>query len=229
MPDKARLASSRGARSARGGRALRAWAGTAPDGDREARPDPERSIELPLIAWGERRRAALARRRRLRRYGALATLGAAVLGLTTAWSPAPLLVWNASASAPLGLYRVRPSAPIKTDNMVVVWLPGPARALAARRRYLPAEVPAVKRVAAAAGARVCARGAAVSIGGRWVATRLAADRRGRSLPWWRGCRTLRAGEIFLLMRESADSFDGRYFGPTPSGDIVGTASLLWAR
>ena len=181
-----------------------------------------------MIAWGERRRAALARRRWRCRYGALAALGAAVLGLTMAWRPAPVLVWNASASAPLGLYRVRPGAPIETGDMVVVWLPGPARALADRRRYLPANVPAVKRVAAAAGARVCARGTAVWVGGRRVATRLAADHRGRPLPWWHGCRTLDSGEIFLLMRDSPDSFDGRYFGPSPRADLIGRATLLWS-
>jgi type IV secretory pathway protease TraF len=112
--------------------------------------------------------------------------------------------------------------------MVVVRLPRAARMLADRRRYLPWRVPAVKRVAASAGARVCARGAAILIDGRRIATRLAADRRGRPLPWWRGCRTLGTGEIFLLMRERRDSFDGRYFGPSARAEVIGRATLLWS-
>lgn len=228
MPDKTRGGPGRKPRPAHGRRAFEDRAGDVPGGDREARQDPARSAELPLIAWGERRRAALARHRRLCRCGVLVALGAAALLLTMAWRPAPLLVWNASASAPLGLYRVRPGATVSAGDMVIVWLPAGPRALAARRRYLPANVPAVKRIAATAGARVCARGNAVTVEGRRVATRLAADRRGRPLPWWHGCRTLDSGEIFLLMRDSPDSFDGRYFGPSPRADVIGRATLLWS-
>jgi conjugative transfer signal peptidase TraF len=193
-----------------------------------ARPDGRSSAELPLMAWGERRRAALVRRRRLCRCGAPAALGAAALLLTMAWRPAPQLVWNASASAPVGLYRVKPGGSVTAGNMVVVWLPKAARALADRRHYLPATVPAVTRLAASAGARVCARGDAIEIDGRRLARRLAADRRGRPLPWWHGCRTLRADEIFLLTRESAGSFDGRYFGPSARADVIGRATRLWS-
>jgi len=35
--------------------------------------------------------------------------------------------------------------------------------------------------------------------------------------------------MFLLMARSPASFDGRYFGPTSRSDIVGKATLLWAR
>jgi conjugative transfer signal peptidase TraF len=158
--------------------------------------------------------------------GTLAGLGAGALALTLAFPPAPRLVWNASPSVPVGLYRVWPGARVATGDTVVVRLPDAARELAARRRYLPASVPAVKRVAATAGARVCARGAAISIDGGRVATRLAADRRGRPLPWWRGCRTLATDEIFLLASDSPRSFDGRYFGPSPRRDVIGRARLL---
>ena len=48
------------------------------------------------------------------------------------------------------------------------------------------------------------------------------------MPWWSGCRTLEASERFLLM-DSALSFDGRYFGVTRSGDVLGRAELLWAK
>jgi conjugative transfer signal peptidase TraF len=168
-----------------------------------------------------------AARRRRWRIGALAGLAGAALALPLALVPAPWLVWNASASVPLGLYRVGTRAPLEPGDTVVAWLPPAARALAGHRGYLPVAVPAVKRVAATAGARVCARGANVAIDGRLVATRLAADRRGRPLTWWNGCRTLAPGEIFLLVPQSADSFDGRYFGPSRAADVIGRAYLLW--
>ena len=46
-----------------------------------------------------------------------------------------VLVWNASASAPVGFYRVQAGGPIDRGDMVVAWTPEPARSLAARRRY----------------------------------------------------------------------------------------------
>jgi conjugative transfer signal peptidase TraF len=186
----------------------------------------ERS-QRPLFAWAETRLAAFFRCRRLLLYGLLVGLGASALGLTVAAPPAPRLLWNASASAPIGLYRVRPGMPVRRGDMAIVRLPAAARALAATRHYLPATVPAVKRIAAIAGARVCARGAALLIDGHLAARRFAADARGRPLPWWNGCRTLRGDEVFLLMRESPDSFDGRYFGISRRADIVGKATLLW--
>ncbi|MBO9623943.1 MAG: S26 family signal peptidase [Sphingomonas sp.] len=185
--------------------------------------------DLPLFAWAEAFRIDRARRRRLGARAALVALGIGALGATIALPPAPRLVWNASPSAPLGLYRVTPPARLASGDMVVAWLPAPARALAARRRYLPANVPAVKRIAAIVGARVCAIGATIRINGEVVATRLKADRLGRTLPWWHGCRTLHAGELLLLNPASASSFDGRYFGTSRDRDILGKAELLWAR
>ena len=185
--------------------------------------------DLPLFAWAEAFRIGRARRRRPGACAALSALAIGALGTTIAVPPGPRLVWNASASAPVGLYRVMPNAPLATGDMVVAWLPAEARALAASRRYLPANVPAVKRVAAGPGVRVCALGETVFVGGRPVTRRLATDRIGRRLPWWEGCHVLGSGERFLLMSESAASFDGRYFGVSRASDIVGKASLLWPR
>ena len=166
-------------------------------------------------------------RRRVRCGIALGALAAAVAA-TIVLPPRPLLVWNASASAPTGLYRVG-GADVAAGDMVIAWPPAAARDFAARRRYLPANVPLVKRVAAEPGDRVCALGQEVFVNGRWVAERLVRDAVGRPMPWWSGCVTLRSGATFLLMADSAASFDGRYFGPTERNDIVGKATLLWAR
>jgi type IV secretory pathway protease TraF len=111
--------------------------------------------------------------------------------------------------------------------MVVAWLPASMRRLAAKRSYLPFDVPLVKPVAASAGARVCAKGAYVLVDGRLAAVRRALDRSGRLLPWWSGCRLLGEGELFLLSTSATDAFDGRYFGVTRAKELVGKARLVW--
>jgi len=153
---------------------------------------------------------------------------AGALALTVAAPPAPRLVWNASASAPVGLYWVRPRARLARGVMAVARTPEPWRRLAAERRYLPANVPLVKRVAGVPGDRICAQGERVSINGKAVATRLRQDAEGRPMPRWEGCRILSTREVFLLMTGVRGSFDGRYFGPTDKADVIGRARLLWA-
>src|SRR3546814_8584326 len=92
--------------------------------------------------------------------------------------------------------------------MVIAWPPDTARRLGAQRRYIPFNVPLVKRVAAAPGDTVCALGPVIFVEGRAVARRLAVDARRRPMPWWSGCVTLRDGAMLLLM-DSPASFDGR--------------------
>lgn len=152
----------------------------------------------------------------------------AALAATIAFPSHPFFVWNASASAPIGLYRVGGTS-LETGDMVIAWPPAAARDFAARRHYLPANVPLVKRVVAEPGDTICAFGREIFVNGRWIAKRLFRDGAGRPMPWWGGCVTLRRGALFLLMADSPVSFDGRYFGPTGRGDIVGKATLLWAR
>src|SRR3546814_5869861 len=91
--------------------------------------------------------------------------------LDFAVNPAPRLVWNASASAPIGFWRIDPRARIDRGDMVLVQTPDSVRQLAARRHYLPANVPLLKSVAARKGSEVCALGPAIFIDGRLTATR----------------------------------------------------------
>ena len=156
---------------------------------------------------------------------------AVVLALlaTTIFAPRPLLVWNVSASAPAGLYLVRGKAHIERGDMVIARVRSGLRLFAARRGYLPANVPLVKRVVGIAGDRVCAAGAAVRVNGKLVATRRAADARQRPMPRWTGCVDMVEGDFFLVMSDSPASFDGRYFGVSNIDDIVGEARLLWRR
>jgi conjugative transfer signal peptidase TraF len=145
---------------------------------------------------------------------------AAMLGIT------PRLVWNASASAPIGLYALVDHNARRGD-LALVRTPLSVRDLAATRGYLPANVPMVKRIAAADGDVVCANGSSISINTNTVAARRERDGAHRLLPTWSGCRRLVGNEMFLLMVHVPDSFDGRYFGPTPCAAIIGKLVPLW--
>lgn len=185
--------------------------------------------DLPLFAWGlDQSRSPRTDRQTRTRLVLIAAVGSIALAATIAVPPRPLLVWNASESAPVGLYRVASGVPIAHGDMVIAWVPAPARMLAARRHYLPANVPLVKRVAAIAGDTICAVGPLVSVNGRMVAERRRFDPSHRRLPWWEGCVTLGKGELLLLMTHAPSSFDGRYFGPTRASDVIGRARLVWA-
>lgn len=155
-------------------------------------------------------------------------VGSALVALAAplVFDPAPRLVWNASASAPVGLWRIRPGAPIRVGDNVLAEPPPAARRLAAQRHYLPANVPMIKAVAAVSGDTACAVGASIQVNGRPVARRRVADRTGRKLPWWSGCQRLSGGAV-LLLNPAPDSFDGRYFGPVGKGAIIGRATPLW--
>jgi len=166
-------------------------------------------------------------RQRPRSVLALTLLGLGCVGFASLGRPAPELVWNASTSAPIGLYRVLSARPIQRGDMVLARPPASVRTLAAERGYLPVNVPLVKRIVAVGGDLVCAVGDDIFVGGRAVAKRLERDRMGRSLLGWTGCRRLRDGEVFLLMEGVPDSFDGRYFGQVPLSSIIGRLVPLW--
>lgn len=170
------------------------------------------------------RRRARAQRPLLLALG-LAAIG--VLGLGSAIAPRPMLIYNATASAPVGFYRVLPAGTLHRGELVLVRTPDSVRDFAARRGYLPLDVPLVKRIVALSGDRICAHHHAVSIDDRHVADQLSVDSQGRPLPRWSGCHVLTAGEVFLLMAGVRDSFDGRYFGPVPASRIIGSLVPLW--
>ena len=141
---------------------------------------------------------------------------------------APRLIWNASASAPIGLY-LRIDAVPRSGDFALIRTPDAVRALAARRGYLPGNVPMVKQIAAWSGDTICARGDEILINGKIAATRLAADSAHRPLPAWSGCQHLTRDQFFPLMRNVRASFDGRYFGPVARTSILGRLVPLWTK
>ncbi|HEY0316527.1 MAG TPA: S26 family signal peptidase [Sphingomonas sp.] len=167
--------------------------------------------------------------RRPLRVGLLACAGTALglLLLPVVHRPQLRLLWNASASVPLGLYRIEPGTTPRIGELVAL-RPSPTlgRFMAARR-YVEANALLIKPVAAVSGATVCRIGTRVTIDSRPVAYALTRDRFGRSLPAWSGCRRLRADQLFLIAPMRPDSFDSRYFGPVDRSRIVGRALPLW--
>ena len=64
---------------------------------------------------------------------------------------APKLIWNASASTPIGLYSVDRSPRLDVTDLVAVAAPEPLATFLAERGYLPRGVPLMKRVAGLPG------------------------------------------------------------------------------
>ncbi len=156
----------------------------------------------------------------------LAASACALLACNTAKTPC--LIWNATASAPTGLYIVERTEPLHRGDLVLALPPSSLRRFAAERGYLPQGVPLVKYAAALAGDSVCGDGQSVTINGHIAAKRLASDALHRPLPVWTGCKILNRHEIFLL-NTAPHSFDGRYFGPLPTSVILGKLVPLWVR
>ena len=134
-----------------------------------------------------------------RRGWAIATVSVALLFGTSfaaiaVLDPLPRVVWNASASAPIGFYRIEPLSDPPHGALVAVTPPAPLARWLAARGYLGERVPLLKHVAAKPGQRVCRIGAVVSVDARPVVGARLADGLGRPRPVWQGCRPLRAGE-----------------------------------
>lgn len=152
---------------------------------------------------------------------------ALALLLFTASKRAPLLVWNASESAPVGLYRVQPAGKLTGTELVVAMPPEAFVAFLFGRGYLPRGVPLIKRIVALPGQAVCRNGLHISVDGVEIGLARERDRLGRALPSWQGCRVLADGEVFVMNADEPASLDSRYFGPIPASAIVGRATPLW--
>ena len=165
------------------------------------------------------------------RFGYVMTtyFAALAFGALAAFPPAPRLIWNASGSVPIGLYAVHPTGLLHIAELVVVQPPKALATYLNERRYLGAGVPMLKHILALPGQTVCRTDRTITVDGTAMGDALEHDTRGRALPVWQGCRVLSAGQVFVMNRESGDSFDGRYFGPLPIASITGRADPLWTR
>ena len=134
-----------------------------------------------------------------------------------------VILYNGTPSMPVGVY-LRTSASVAPGAIVTVRATDVAPGYAAARSFTKPGNRFLKRIAATTGDVVCAYGPNVWINGEVLADRRDRDSVGRELPTWSGCLTLSHGEV-LLLGETSDSFDGRYWGPTPASQIEG----FWRR
>jgi conjugative transfer signal peptidase TraF len=163
------------------------------------------------------------------RFATIAIASIAVLGIGSPalLHPAPRLIWNASASVPIGLYAVHPAGTLQVGELVIVTPPDTLAAFLDERHYLPKGVPLLKRILALAGQAVCRSGRTITVDDDVMGEAFDRDHLGRPLPVWQGCHRVADGEVFLMNRRPEDSLDGRYFGVLPATTIVGRAEPLW--
>ena len=132
----------------------------------------------------------------------------------------PWLVWNASASVPIGLYAVARITGVHAGDLVVVRPPEPLARFLADGGYLPRGVLLLKHVAAVAGQTICRIGRSVTVDAIEMGEAHERDSRNRALPVWQGCRVSGRGEVFPMNRgpptRSTDAISGRRSPPRSS-------------
>ena len=150
-------------------------------------------------------------------------LSSLTLGTSAFVDPPKTLIWNASASAPIGLYAVQSAADLDVTDVVAVAVPPLIAEFMADRGYLPMGVPMLKRILALPGETVCRHGLDIVAYGSTIGHARERDNAGRKMPVWQGCRRIGDDELFLMNFDVPDSVDGRYFGPLPRGSVIGRA------
>ncbi len=148
------------------------------------------------------------------------------LGSSAFVDPPKSLIWNASASAPIGLYAMQPDDHLKVTDLVAIMPPPLIAEFLADRGYLPNGMPLLKRILALPGQTVCRDGLDILAYGAIYGRARERDNAGRKLPVWQGCRRIADDELFL-MNDAPDSVDGRYFGPFPRRSVIGGVLPVW--
>lgn len=149
------------------------------------------------------------------------------IGITTFSVMPTKLLWNATASAPTGLYSIGPASKLQIGDLVVVRPDEALEGFMVERRYIGRGVPLLKHIAALSGQQVCRIGRDIMIDGRFAAAALDRDSRGRDLPVWQGCQHIAPNAVFLLNPAARDSLDSRYFGAMQVTDVLGKAQPLY--
>lgn len=155
----------------------------------------------------------------------MAVAGVCLLILASFFEPQYRLIWNRTASAPIGLYWLN-DTPISRGNWGVVSAKSDDAMWAERQGYVGKDWPLLKQIMAVSGDEICRVDGVISVNGMTIGTAKTFDSRGQPLPIWKGCKVLSEAEVFL-MNSHPDSLDGRYFGATDLGDLDGVASLIW--
>ncbi|MBL4696448.1 MAG: S26 family signal peptidase [Rhizobiaceae bacterium] len=161
----------------------------------------------------------------MRRFSLIVTfIPVVTIGIASVSDLPTKLVYNASASAPIGFYWID-QVSVSRGDTVLILLPERIRELVESRQYLPPNVPLIKRVVGIEGDKICRTGQEILLNNITLTVALVEDDHGRGLPVWSGCITLGLDSFFLLQNHP-NSFDGRYFGPIDRALIIGRARKL---
>lgn len=144
---------------------------------------------------------------------------AALVALCVSLARVPdIVLYNDTASMPVGFY-LRSNDETALGSIVTVRVHQLAHDYALARGAGP-DFRLLKRIAATGGNVVCGDGDQITIDGEVRASRRTLDSNGGPLPTWSGCRELSEGQ-YLVLGDSADSFDSRYFGIVSTANIEG--------
>src|SRR5690606_14171290 len=113
------------------------WRRSAPRSDRPRDPAHRARARLHDAAQSLRRR----RRMKSRRVPLLATIAVVATILASVPTKPLVLVWNASPSVPLGLYRVTSDTAPRAGDLIIVRPSPPLARFMADRRYVESGVP----------------------------------------------------------------------------------------
>ena len=158
--------------------------------------------------------------------GGVATVFVIASAAEITMPPRPVWLYNPSASAPVGWYKIDKRDEFKTGDQVAAYAPDWARKLASERDYLPYKYPLIKTIWAESGVTVCYEKGALRVPNRPVLQILEQDGLGRELPVIEGCFTLTEDRYLLISPDVQTAFDGRYFGPVPKRNILGRVNYL---
>ena len=92
-----------------------------------------------------------------------------LIAISSLIASSPRLVWNASASAPVGLYRIETVNAPKVGDLLAVRAPERIARFMAARGYLPINALLLKRVAALSGTPICRLDERILVAGREIA------------------------------------------------------------
>lgn len=168
-----------------------------------------------------------------RALGVLGMALGALIALRLVFDLAGLRI-NVTPSIPLGLYIRTGRAPV--PGLVAEFCPSGMSATESERyrgfgvACPDRSIPLLKPIVATFGDRVDFSPAGLSVNGRALANTAPRqiDSKGRYMrPWPAGTYTVETGKIVVASTFHPLSYDSRYLGPIPVGDVRSTLRPLW--
>lgn len=162
----------------------------------------------------------------VRRRIILSLCPVALVAIIAEVSPYPVVLYNDTPSVAEGFWRAS-SASVQRGSVIAFHIPESARTFVKARlpRYL--REPILKPVVATSGAKVCGGKEGFYVNGERLGVPIAQDHAGKPVEPWTGCSTLTDGQVAVFSDRIPNSYDSRYYGPIPAGNIIATYRPLW--